>query len=139
MTHPLFYTGRHGGASLSSAPAQRVTAVAVSLRSFLRLHSGLPGEIREEVRLPQAGRRGRGQQVPRLRGSHQGLRAHLLRKLQEIHAPAVLVQGPLVLPVMPREEGLALRRVHYRHNRLPGAAPPVRLQPAHHAAGLLPQ
>ena len=107
--YPLFYTGRHGGASLSSAPSQRVTAVAVSLRAFLRLHPSLPGEIREEVRLSQAGGRGRGQQVPGLRRPHQGLCPYLLRRLQEVDASSILVQGPLVLSVMPREEGAALR------------------------------
>ena len=33
----------------------------------------------------------------------------------------------------------ALRRVHHRHNRLPGSAPSVRLQPPDHVASLLPQ
>ena len=36
-------------------------------------------------------------------------------------------------------EGAALRRVHHRHNCLPGTAPSVRVQSADHAAGLLPQ
>jgi len=35
--------------------------------------------------------------------------------------------------------GPALRGVHHGHNRLPGAAPSVRLQFAHHVAGLLPE
>ena len=36
-------------------------------------------------------------------------------------------------------ESPALRGIHHRHNRFPGAAPPLRIQPAEDAEGVLPE
>src|SRR5574340_265452 len=109
MTHPLFYTGRHGGASLSSAPAQAVATLAVPVGAFRRVPGCVRGTLPAPLWLPAPDHPGGGQQVPGLRRPRTRLRPRALRRLQARVPARVFVQGPLVLPLLPPEKGPALR------------------------------
>ena len=52
MTHPLCYTRRYGGASLSCTAAQGVATLAVPHAAFRRVPGGLRGALPVPLRLP---------------------------------------------------------------------------------------
>ena len=71
-------------------------------------------------------------------GTGPRLRPHPVRSLQGGAPVGLLLQGPLVLPVLPPEEGPALRGAAGREHPLSGAAPAFRIRHPHDAPPVLP-
>ncbi len=137
MTHPLTYTGRHGGASLSSAPPQGIAVVAVPVAAFRHVPGCLRGALPASLRFPSPDHPASRQQVPGLRRPGTRVRPCALRSLQARVLAGVLLQGPLVLPLMPPEEGPALRCAARRNDLVPRPTSPLYLWHPEDAAAVL--